>query len=108
MFVTGGTASFTSCEFTSNSATSVRLRSPPPPALARAAVAAAAHPPNPALTALARLHASQGAVLYVNSGTATFASTHPANSFAGNTASNSNNYGNCYKDSGTTITGSCG
>jgi hypothetical protein len=45
-------------------------------------------------------------VLYVDSssGTATFASTHPANSFSGNTASN-NNYGNCYKSG--TITGSC-
>ena len=108
VFVTGGTASFTSCEFTLNSASSsVRLRSPPPPALARAA-AAAAHPPHPALTALARLHANQGAVLLVNTGgsTATFASTLPANSFSGNTGAN--NYGNCYKENRGTITGSCG
>ena len=107
MFVTGGTASFTSCEFTSNSAnTDVRLRPPRRPR-SHAQVAAAAHPPNPALTALARLHASQGAVLYVgSSGTATFASTLPANSFSGNKASNTN-YGNCYKERHTTITGSC-
>ena len=44
-------------------------------------------------------------MLRVNSGgTATFASTLPANTFSGNTGSN--NYGNCYK-SGGTITGSC-
>jgi len=46
-------------------------------------------------------------VLYVgSSGTATFASTLPANTFSGNTAPN-NGYGNCRK-SGGTITGSCG
>ena len=46
-------------------------------------------------------------MLYVgSSGTATFASTLPANTFSGNTASNSNHGGNCYKDG--TITGSCG
>ena len=38
-------------------------------------------------------------------GTATFASTLPANTFSGNTAPN-NNYGNCYNSG--TITGSCG
>jgi hypothetical protein len=46
-------------------------------------------------------------VLYVPSGgTATFASTLPANSFSGNTAS-TNNYGNCAKYNAATITGSC-
>jgi hypothetical protein len=45
----------------------------------------------------------------VGSGTATFASTLPANSFSGNTGSSgNNNYGNCYKSSSSTITGSCG
>jgi hypothetical protein len=54
------------------------------------------------------LRASQGDVLYVgSSGTATFASTHPANSFSGNTGG-TNNYGNCHKYGGGTITGSCG
>ena len=50
-------------------------------------------------------------MLWVQSGgIATFASTLPANTFSGNTASSSNNYGNCYKSGGTTlthITGSC-
>ena len=40
-------------------------------------------------------------------GTATFASTLPANTFSGNTVSKLNNYDNCYKYLGT-ITGSCG
>ena len=45
-------------------------------------------------------------MLYVDGGgTATFASTLPANTFSGNT-SGGNDYGNCYKGSGT-ITGSC-
>ena len=45
-------------------------------------------------------------MLWVNSGsTVTFASTLPANTFSGNTGSNT--VGNCYKYSGT-ITGSCG
>jgi hypothetical protein len=62
------------------------------------------------------LHASQGAVLFVSSGgtatsvysagTATFASTPPANSFSANRASY-NNYGKCYKHTFSTITGSC-
>ena len=47
-------------------------------------------------------------MLYVgSSGTATFASTLPANTFSGNTAPNNNN-GNCYKVNSGTITGSCG
>ena len=45
-------------------------------------------------------------MLYVpRFGTATFASTEPANTFSGNTAS-FNNYGGCYKSSGT-INGNC-
>jgi hypothetical protein len=52
------------------------------------------------------LRASQGAAVWVmNRGTATFASTLPANSFSGNTGSN--NYGNCYKYGTGTITGNC-
>jgi hypothetical protein len=52
------------------------------------------------------LYATQGAVLHVQpGGTATFASTLPANSFSGNTAPH-NNYGNCMNYG--TITGSCG
>jgi hypothetical protein len=52
------------------------------------------------------LRASQGAVLYVHlAGTATFASTPPANSFSGNTGG-TNNYGNCYEGYGAII-GSC-
>ena len=45
-------------------------------------------------------------MLYVDGGgTATFASTLPANTFSGNTGSN--NVGNCYKWSDGTIIGSC-
>jgi hypothetical protein len=58
---------------------------------------------------------AEGAVLYVyNSGTATFASTLPANSFSGNTLTrhpSGNNHGNCYVYTGYkdgTINGSCG
>jgi hypothetical protein len=43
-------------------------------------------------------------VVFVSSGTATFASTPPANTFSGNTA-RINNYGNCYNQA--SITGSC-
>jgi hypothetical protein len=53
-----------------------------------------------------RPRATQGGVLLVlSSGTVTFASTLPSNSFSGNTGG-ANNYGNCYKDSGNII-GSC-
>jgi hypothetical protein len=81
---------------------------PPPPALARAATAA--HPPNPAPTALARLRATQGGALYITGGgTTTFASTLPANSFSGNTAHDSHGpaAGNCGGGGSAHITGSC-
>jgi hypothetical protein len=113
-----GTASFTSCDFTSNSATMVRLplrrpcpRAPPPPSLTHTSHP---HPPSRPLPASphrprrtrVRLRASQAGAVYVYYATITFASTLPVNSFLGNTAV-LNNYGNCYKNTGATFIGSC-
>jgi len=87
--VRDGTASFTSCDFTSNS--------------------------------VGGAWDAKGAVVFAdNNAKITFASTHPTNSFSGNTAPN-NNYGNCDilppvhlmaaflkdKDNNNFITGSC-
>jgi hypothetical protein len=118
--VRDGTASFTSCDFTSNSVGgAVRFATPrppcspaqPPPPLTRRPTPS---PPPPQWDA-------KGAVVFAdNNAKITFASTHPTNSFSGNTAPN-NNYGNCDilppvhlmaaflkdKDNNDFITGSC-
>jgi hypothetical protein len=121
----GSTASFTSCDFTSNSADFVRANPRPPCSPAARARACSRRrrrshaPPSPRPPA--RLRATQppggdgtwggrGAVLFASwTANITFASTLPLNSFSGNTAKYPNNFGNCFTNNGgpTITTGSC-